>query len=263
MTTTTHEALKRIKDMTDADNPESYRSDDREGCLDAVFAVASEALAAANAAEGGQIAASLASYAAYLAACPKSEAPHCPESWDAIVRALQANAAEAKLEAVTLESALEAIEHVEQHNGPRRAAEARRMLVRLPAPMDAQPVERNSAGETPTEHAHRWATELAASMAKKHFPEVPQWQPLPDLLGVITQIDNMTTGLVRAQPVSGALDERELPRLPEPAIKRGSNMECGFADCDYFTEDDMTEYARAALSGNQVDAAQPEKDAES
>jgi hypothetical protein len=39
------DALERIKAMTDADNPNSYRADDREGCLDTVFAVASQALA--------------------------------------------------------------------------------------------------------------------------------------------------------------------------------------------------------------------------
>jgi hypothetical protein len=37
-------ALQSIKEMTDANDPESYRCDDREGCLDTVFAVASEAL---------------------------------------------------------------------------------------------------------------------------------------------------------------------------------------------------------------------------
>lgn len=63
------------------------------------------------------------------------------------------------------------------------------------APEPAQ--ARNSDGETPFEHAHRWATELAAAMARKFYPEVPQWRPLPDLLGVITQIDHMVTGLVR------------------------------------------------------------------
>lgn len=65
--------------------------------------------------------------------------------------------------------------------------------------MSAAPGSRNSAGETPTEHAHRWATELAISMAKRFYPEVTQWKPLPDLLGVITQIDNMTTGLMRSK----------------------------------------------------------------
>lgn len=37
-------ALQAVKDMTDADNPESYRCDDREGCLDTVFAKASRAI---------------------------------------------------------------------------------------------------------------------------------------------------------------------------------------------------------------------------
>ncbi|HVL77613.1 MAG TPA: hypothetical protein VM406_16485 [Noviherbaspirillum sp.] len=50
------------------------------------------------------------------------------------------------------------------------------------------------------EQAHRWATELAVSMARKFYPEAPQFEPLPDLVGVISQIDNMTTGLVRAKP---------------------------------------------------------------
>jgi len=77
----------------------------------------------------------------------------------------------------------------DMHDG-RRAARAA-----IPATPE-QPA--NSAGETPTQHAHRWATELACSMARKFYPEVPQWRPLPDLLGVVSQIDNMTKCLVRA-----------------------------------------------------------------
>lgn len=38
------EALEQIAGMTDLDDPESYRSDDREGCLDAVQSVANTAL---------------------------------------------------------------------------------------------------------------------------------------------------------------------------------------------------------------------------
>ena len=37
-------ALQDIKEMTDADDPESYRCDDREGCLETVFATATNAL---------------------------------------------------------------------------------------------------------------------------------------------------------------------------------------------------------------------------
>lgn len=49
---TLRDALQSIRDMTDADNDESYRCDDREGCLDTVFAVASRALAAQAPAQG-------------------------------------------------------------------------------------------------------------------------------------------------------------------------------------------------------------------
>jgi hypothetical protein len=39
--------------------------------------------------------------------------------------------------------------------------------------------------------------ELAKAMAKKFYPEVTQWEVLDNLAGVISQIDNMTTGLIR------------------------------------------------------------------
>lgn len=38
------DALRTIAEATDPDNPESYRADDREGCLDAVHATATAAL---------------------------------------------------------------------------------------------------------------------------------------------------------------------------------------------------------------------------
>lgn len=75
------------------------------------------------------------------------------------------------------------------------------------------------------EDALAYATRLAQHMADNHYPEVPQWKPLPDLYGVLTQIDNMLTGLTRkagedAEPVapeSGARSiefaGKTLPRL--------------------------------------------------
>ncbi len=42
------EALESIAQMTDADDPESYRADDREGCLETVFSVARKAIAKAR-----------------------------------------------------------------------------------------------------------------------------------------------------------------------------------------------------------------------
>ena len=39
--------------------------------------------------------------------------------------------------------------------------------------------------------------ELAVSVAKRCYPDVPQFEVLNDLAGVISQIDNMTTGMER------------------------------------------------------------------
>ena len=41
-----------------------------------------------------------------------------------------------------------------------------------------------------------YATTLAVSMHRQHYAEAaPNWQPLSDLVGLLTQIDNMYTGL--------------------------------------------------------------------
>src|SRR5688572_18038247 len=43
-----------------------------------------------------------------------------------------------------------------------------------------------------------YATRLAVELWKEHWSqESPEWKPLPDLLGVLTQIDNMTARLRR------------------------------------------------------------------
>lgn len=46
------EALERIAQHTDPDDPESYRADDREGCLDTVQAIAAAAIAKAKGEDG-------------------------------------------------------------------------------------------------------------------------------------------------------------------------------------------------------------------
>lgn len=40
----------------------------------------------------------------------------------------------------------------------------------------------------------RYALELAVSLHKKHFCECVDWEPWDTLIGLLTQIDNMTTG---------------------------------------------------------------------
>lgn len=43
--------------------------------------------------------------------------------------------------------------------------------------------------------AKNYATTLAINLHAKHFPGVAQFVPLPDTLGLLTQIDNMVAGL--------------------------------------------------------------------
>jgi hypothetical protein len=58
--------------------------------------------------------------------------------------------------------------------------------------------------------ALNYATRLATLLWEKHWKDdAPDWKPLPDLLGVLTQIDNMTAGLHRAQ------ERRESPAKGE------------------------------------------------
>jgi len=54
---------------------------------------------------------------------------------------------------------------------------------------------------------HRYAVRLLIALMEKHYPDRwPEWAPLPDLMGILTQIDNLTTGLVRAAPTAGGGD---------------------------------------------------------
>jgi hypothetical protein len=46
--------------------------------------------------------------------------------------------------------------------------------------------------------ATTYARELAVSLWEKHWKATaPNWKPLDDLYGILTQIDNMTCGMVR------------------------------------------------------------------
>ena len=53
-----------------------------------------------------------------------------------------------------------------------------------------------------------YAQRLATFLWEKHYKkDAPEWKPLPDLIGVLTQIDNMTAGLVRTQQGGQSMDE--------------------------------------------------------
>jgi hypothetical protein len=52
-------------------------------------------------------------------------------------------------------------------------------------------------GESPTGAEVEYAKRIAMSLHDQHYPEFDAWKPLPDLAGILTQIDNMTSGLTR------------------------------------------------------------------
>ena len=58
--------------------------------------------------------------------------------------------------------------------------------------------------------AYGYASRLAVAIWEQHYKDVaPQWKPLDDLMGVLTQIDNMTTGLTIKRLNDAVLAERE------------------------------------------------------
>lgn len=44
--------------------------------------------------------------------------------------------------------------------------------------------------------AHKEALSIAVALHKRHYFDVKQWEPLPDVAGLLSQIDNMTAGLL-------------------------------------------------------------------
>lgn len=60
--------------------------------------------------------------------------------------------------------------------------------------------------------AYGYASRLAVALWEKHYKDTaPQWKPLPDLLGVLTQIDNMTAGLIRQPEPAQQLEPVQEP----------------------------------------------------
>lgn len=81
--------------------------------------------------------------------------------------------------------------------------------VKLVCPDCLEKLERPTVVEP---DAYGYASRLATHIWQTHYKDVsPQWKPLDDLLGVLTQIDNMTVGLTRQQAEPAA------PTVVEPA----------------------------------------------
>jgi hypothetical protein len=72
---------------------------------------------------------------------------------------------------------------------------------------------------------YQYAAQLATYAAKK-VGCVPEWKPLPDLMGVLTQIDNCLAGLVASPPRGEAQPEQVAREALEAMDKAASWTEC-------------------------------------
>lgn len=100
---------------------------------------------------------------------------------------------------------------MEHHSLRRSIVRTAYMLggIEAQAAPDAQP---EPAAPDP---ANSYARSLAVALHASHYPEVTQWRPFDDTLGLLTQIDNMTCSLVRpaaaptvVEPVAWMFDRR-------------------------------------------------------
>jgi hypothetical protein len=75
----------------------------------------------------------------------------------------------------------------------------------------ARAISALSAAIAERDQASRYLRSFLCSFVSQHFPDNPDWKPLPDLLGMLTQIDNASTI---------ARDYRAAPTLRKPASRR-------------------------------------------
>ena len=82
-----------------------------------------------------------------------------------------------------------------------------------------------------------YAARLATSIWKQHYQKTaPQWQVLDDLIGVLTQIDNMAAGLISAPlPVQPEQEPVAWEQFHEHLVERNFCQRCGKRTADLTT----------------------------
>lgn len=140
---------------------------------------------------------------------PKERVPirHMRARWNTVINALRAYARPAPalvdVQAAALSAAVDAklcemraageVFTLGRVGDLTRAAHDKGAELRLaPAPADLRGVMAKAVA---------YAEQLATDLHAKHFPDVTQWRLLSgDLVGILTQIDNMTVGLATSRP---------------------------------------------------------------
>lgn len=79
--------------------------------------------------------------------------------------------------------------------------------------------------------AQAYATTFAVSIHKQHYAEdAPNWQPLPDLVGLPTQIDNMYAGL-RNDLEALKVENKRLVGLPLASLRAEREQAIAEVEC--------------------------------
>jgi hypothetical protein len=102
--------------------------------------------------------------------------------------------------------------------------------IRNATKMMAQPVQE------PVD-CYGYAARLATSIWKQHYQKTaPQWQVLDDLIGVLTQIDNMAAGLISTPlPVQPEQEPVAWEQFHEHLVERNFCPRCGKRTADLTT----------------------------
>ena len=84
-------------------------------------------------------------------------------------------------------------------------------LAARPAPQPAGDTRGDCAA------ALAYASSLAETLHDKHYSRSVSWKPMPDLLGLLTQIDNMVAGIIGTATATPSDKIAEAARVPEVA----------------------------------------------
>jgi hypothetical protein len=91
-------------------------------------------------------------------------------------------------------------------------------------------------------YAYGYAKRLAEAIWSKHYKTTaPQWEPFDELIGVLTQIDNMTAGLI-SPPQRKPLTDEDIQEIVRDASRAGTLSWTGYK------EDDEGKYTIPVLS---------------
>lgn len=132
--------------------------------------------------------------------------------------------------------------------------EADRSMTELQKALDESPAPAadEDRNDTP-DKVLDYATRLAVYLHDSHYPEVLQWKPLGDIIGVLSQIDNMITDLQRTSPAPAA------ETRPSPLTEVPEHVRSAFKDCDSGNYEPRLLAALNAYIAGPSPAAEPEE----